>query len=218
MYPVEWVCVTRYESTKLSRNIKYTNDHKGSIRIIYKNKQGPTLTVHYIQTCITKDCKTKYYHGRYDKYHDRFSEEFENIELTVTLLNQKLGNRKSFSAELETDRVLEAVCTRRLQTRIEQDLGEAIFISWEQIQEYKTNQDKIICKQSDSSEKVLKKEWIDSTDLFNLNILFEFVKIIELDIPVDGDTHDNILPTNILIIIIHNLYYNHVLYLLVYLL
>ncbi len=202
-------------NTKLRRNIQYKKDSKGSIGIIYTNKHGPKLTVHYIQHCNNKDCKTKYYHGRYEteegiyiesientyqmntkctflddsivrectsfnyddgigipsfcgKYQARFSEEFDDIELTLTLLDQKLGNRQSFSADLCRQRVLDGVCTRRLQKRIEEDLGEQIFISWEEIQQYKTKQEKIILHASDSSEKVIKKQWIECTDLFNL--------------------------------------------------
>ncbi len=202
-------------NSKLKRNIQYRKDSKGSVGIIYTNKHGPKLTVHYIQQCTNDNCKAKYYHGRYetekgvyiesaddtyqmntkctffdnknidevnsfnlddgsgvtsfsDKYQARFKEEFDDIELTLQLLNQKLGNRNSFSAALINQRVLDAVCTRRLQTRIEQDLGLKIFISWTEIEKYRKEQSKIILKPISGLEKVLKKQWIDSNDLFNL--------------------------------------------------
>ncbi len=202
-------------NSKLKRKIEYKPNEKGSIGIIYTNKHGPQLTVHYLQHCTNDKCDAKYHHGRYetsegiyiesientyqmntkctffdnknidevnsfnlddgigvpsfsDKYHARFREEFDDIELTLTLLDQKLGYRQSFSATLENQRVLDAVCTRRLQKRIEEDLGEQIFISWKQIQQYRHEQEKLILNPSDGSEKILKKGWIDSNDLFNL--------------------------------------------------
>ncbi len=202
-------------NSELKRKNRYMPNAKGSIAIIYTNKRGPILTVHYMQQCTNTKCNALYYHGRYEtsegiylesientyqmntkstffddncisevnsfnlddgtrvqsyteKYHARFSEEFEEIELTFAFLQQTLGNRKSFDAKLQNQRVLDGVCTRRLQTRIEQKLGKQIFISWDQITKYKQQQEKIILKPSDGSEKVLKKTWIDCRDMFNL--------------------------------------------------
>ncbi len=202
-------------NSALKRKCRWNDHSKGSVGIIYTNKFGPKLTVHYMQECTNSKCDTVYYHGKYetsegiylesientyqintkstffdddftnevnsfnlddgtgvqsfiDKYHARFSEEFDEIALTFAFLQQTLGNRKSFDAKLINQRVLDSVCTRRLQTRIEEKLCEQIFISWDQINRYKQQQEKIILKPSDNSEKVLKKTWINCRDLFNL--------------------------------------------------
>ena len=61
--------------SKLDRRIKYEKGKNGSRGILYCNKSGPIICIHYLRRCKNKECKTTYFHGRYEHEGDIYFDE-----------------------------------------------------------------------------------------------------------------------------------------------
>eukprot|EP01084_Bolivina_argentea_P019599 36426_1 len=123
-------------NSKLTRNFKYVKNKKGAIGLLYDNKQGPIITVHYVHKCSNENCNSIYYHNHY------FVDGALTLESVIT--SQQMNSKMTFFDDNVVDEAINLGAAALSPSRYTENWNERFSDEIDNIKAYLISTDQVI--------------------------------------------------------------------------